>query len=67
MIIFVEVFPFVLEINKIFKKENKTRWFGILAGYYLILAVMQFLLLKYAIKKGIGKSERVSLKNMKIK
>lgn len=67
MIIFVEVFPFVLEINKIFKKENKTRWFGILAGYYLILAVMQFLLLKYAIRKRIGKSERVSLKNMKIK
>lgn len=33
---------------------NKTRWFGILAGYYFILAVMQFLLLKYAVEKGIG-------------
>ena len=41
-------------INVMLAFTNKTRWFGILAGYYLILAVMQFLLLKYAIKKEIG-------------
>lgn len=36
----------------------QTRWFGILAGYYAILAVMRFLLVKFVNKNGIGK-ERV--------
>lgn len=45
---------------------NKTRWFGILAGYYFILAVMQFLLLKYAIEKGIGTERLGELKRARV-
>ncbi len=33
----------------------RSAWFGILAGYYMILAGMRFLLMRYASKKGIGK------------
>lgn len=40
----------------------QTRWFGILAGYYLILAVMRFLLLKYARKNEIGSNRLEELK-----
>lgn len=45
-------------MNIVLGVVNQTRWFGILAGYYFILAVMQFLLLKYVIDTGIG-TERV--------
>jgi len=41
-------------------------WFGILAGYYMILAVMRFLLLNYARKKGIGKERLGELKRARL-
>ena len=37
-------------------------WFIILAVYYMILAIMRFLLLEYARKKGIGKERLGELK-----
>ena len=57
---------FYVGINVMLAFTNKTRWFGILAGYYLILAVMQFLLLKYAIKKGIGTDRFGELKRARM-
>ena len=53
-------------MNVVLAFMNKTRWFGILAGYYLILAVMQFLLLKYAIKKGIGTDRPGELRRARV-
>ena len=53
-------------MNIVLSVVNKTRWFGILAGYYLILAVMQFLLLKYAIEEGIGTERRGELKRARM-
>ena len=53
-------------MNVVLAFMNKTRWFGILAGYYLILAVMQFLLLKYAIQKGIGTERQGELRRARV-
>lgn len=33
-----------------------SKWFAVLAGYYVILAVMRFLLVRYVRKNGIGKN-----------
>lgn len=35
----------------------RSAWFGILAGYYVILAVMRFLLLRFVNRIGIGKDQ----------
>ena len=43
-----------------------TRWFGILAGYYLILAVMHYLLLRYIQEKGIGVERKSELKQARM-
>ena len=53
-------------MNVVLAFMNKTRWFGILAGYYLILAVMQFLLLKYVIQKGIGTERQGELRRARV-
>ena len=44
----------------------RTRWFAILAVYYLILAVMRFLLLKYARKSGIGSNRLGELQKARV-
>ncbi|MBQ4575577.1 MAG: hypothetical protein IJA85_10365 [Clostridia bacterium] len=41
-------------INLVSGRINRSAWFYILAGYYGILAVMRFLLLRYQQRKGIG-------------
>lgn len=41
----------------------KSMWFIILAGYYITLAVMRFLLVRYVRKKGIGKDRLGELKS----
>lgn len=33
-----------------------SKWFAVLAGYYMILAVMRFLLVRYVRRNGIGKN-----------
>ncbi len=45
-------------VNALFGVLYGTVWFGILAGYYAILAVMRFLLLRFVNQNGIGK-ERI--------
>lgn len=40
--------------NALFCVLYNTAWFGILAGYYIILAIMRFLLLRYINKNTIG-------------
>lgn len=42
-------------VNALFGVLYGTVWFGILAGYYAILAVMRFLLLRFVNRNGIGK------------
>ena len=44
----------MLLINLVSGRINRSPWFYILAGYYGILAVMRFLLLRYQQRKGIG-------------
>lgn len=41
----------------------RSMWFVVLAGYYVILAVMRFLLVRYVRKIGIGKNRRGELKS----
>ena len=41
----------------------RSMWFVILAGYYIILAVMRFLLVRYVRKEGIGKNRLGELKS----
>jgi hypothetical protein len=41
----------------------RSMWFVVLAGYYMILSVMRFLLLRYARKTGIGKDRLGELKS----
>ena len=41
-------------------------WFVILAGYYMILAVMRFLLVRYVRKNGIGKNRLGELKSARL-
>lgn len=41
----------------------RSAWFGILAGYYMILAVMRFLLLRYVRRVGIGRDRTGELKS----
>lgn len=43
-------------VNLISGLVYKSAWFHILAGYYLILSVMRFLLLRFVRKTGIGKN-----------
>lgn len=50
----VNVFSFVL---------YGSMWFIVLSGYYVILAVMRFLLVRYARKNGIGKNRPGELRN----
>lgn len=42
----------------------RSMWFIVLAGYYIILAVMRFLLVRYAKKNGIGKNVLEELKSV---
>lgn len=44
----------------------QTRWFAILAGYYAILAVMRFLLVKFVNKNGIGKNRMLEFQRSRI-
>lgn len=53
-------------INIISAVIYETKWFAILAGYYLILAVMQFLLLKYARENGIGTNRLGELRRARL-
>lgn len=52
----VNVFSYVL---------NRSMWFIILAVYYTILAVMRFVLLRYARRTGIGNDRLGELKSVK--
>lgn len=52
-----------LAINMLYAAMNvvsgflyRSAWFGILAGYYVILAVMRFLLVRFVNRIGIGKN-----------
>lgn len=45
---------------------NRSMWFVVLAGYYMILAVMRFLLVRYVRKTGIGKDRLGELKNARL-
>ena len=42
---------------------DRSFWFVVLAGYYIILAVMRFLLVRYVRKVGIGKDRMGELKS----
>lgn len=42
----------------------RSMWFIVLAGYYIILAVMRFLLARYAKKNGIGRNILEELKSV---
>lgn len=44
----------------------RSMWFVILAGYYMILAVMRFLLVRYVRKNGIGKNRLGELKSARL-
>lgn len=50
-------------LNLLFFWQNRSMWFVILAGYYTILAVMRFLLVRYVRRKGIGQDYLGELKN----
>ncbi len=41
-------------------------WFGVLAGYYVILAVMRFLLLRYVNKNAIGEKRVAELRRSRL-
>lgn len=44
----------------------KTAWFMLFAGYYIIMAIMRFLLLRFTNKNGIGKDRFKELKQSRI-
>lgn len=46
-------------LNLVYGLVYKSLWFGILAGYYTILAVMRFLLLRFVNRNGIGKKKKL--------
>lgn len=41
-------------------------WFGIMAGYYAILAIMRFLLLRFVNRNGIGKDRILEFKRSRL-
>lgn len=43
-----------------------TAWFMLFAGYYVIMAVMRFLLIRYVNKEGIGKNRFKELKRSRL-
>ena len=45
---------------------HQTRWFAILAGYYAILAVMRFLLVKFVNKNGLGKNRILEFQRSRV-
>lgn len=49
-------------LNMFFYFYYRSYWFVVLAVYYIILAVMRFLLVRYAHKNGIGKNRESELK-----
>lgn len=44
----------------------RSAWFGILAGYYAILAIMRFLLLRFVNQNGIGKDRILEFKRSRL-
>lgn len=44
----------------------QTAWFMLFAGYYIIMAVMRFLLVRYVNKEGIGKNRFRELKRSRL-
>ena len=44
----------------------QTAWFGILAGYYMILAVMRFLLVRYIQKNRLGEKRLMELRRCRV-
>lgn len=62
-----------LGINLLYAAANllsgvlyQTIWFAILAGYYMILAVMRFLLLRFVHRTGIGKNRMQELRRSRL-
>lgn len=53
-------------INIISFIDNRSYWFLIFAGYYTVLAVMRYLLVKYGRKNGIGKNRKGELKRASV-
>lgn len=53
-------------INILFFWFNGSMWFVVLAGYYMILSVIRFLLARYVVKTGIGKNRLGELKRTKL-
>lgn len=45
---------------------NRSSWFGVLAGYYIILAVMRFLLLRFVNRSGIGKDRYLEFRRSRL-
>ena len=44
----------------------RSAWFGILAGYYIILAVMRFLLVRYIQKNRLGENRLMELRRSRL-
>ncbi|MBE6614490.1 MAG: hypothetical protein E7631_04205 [Ruminococcaceae bacterium] len=53
-------------VNAISAAVYSTAWFGIFAVYYVIMAVMRFLLLRYVNRNAIGKSRLGELKRSRL-
>ena len=46
--------------------SSRSMWFMILAGYYAILSIMRFLLVRYVRRTGIGKNKVAELKSARL-
>lgn len=64
---------FSLAVNLLYAAVNiisgflyHSAWFGILAGYYIILAVMRFLLVRFVNRIGIGKNRYHELRRCRL-
>ena len=53
-------------VNAVSGIINRSAWFYILAGYYAILAVMRFLLVRYANRIGIGRDRFRELRRSRL-
>lgn len=55
-----------IAVNGVSAAVYGTAWFGIIAVYYTIMAVMRFLLLRYVNRNAIGKSRLGELKSSRL-
>ena len=53
-------------VNSIYGFLHQTHWFGIFAVYYGIVAIMQFLLVRYTAKNSIGDNRKGELKRARL-